>query len=429
MTPASGSAGDPRAVTTPASAPITASHRRLGRVVVVAVGLAVAVAVSGSGGGTPTESASAGGSQVPATPQATADPGAPFASSDGAFSMTIPSTWADRTRDYRTDYLNENRQVSSLDGMVTLDGLPSSSSANFVTMSARSRADIVDGVTASDIGMGEVERWRSTYVDSTLLPEETFTSEAGDSVWMGGLAGTIDGHEGQIVIATALGDQWSATFALRVDGEHGAARDDLRGALATLAFSPDPAPGESANIFAASGDGRTSSSKDRATIVIPTTWTHVAVDADRDAFLGDSDFDSLGTWRVAEGDGTFSPTVSFIASDKTYPTPSSVTEMMTRYPKVGTSRVDDAGVTYTTLAFGVWSARGDDTAGWAESRAEYPADVAAGRGPLVTERRCYLMVSNVRELVACVETLPGEVDAQAPGVEAALGTVRFDDEG
>jgi hypothetical protein len=398
-------------------------------VVFVAVGLAVAVAVAGCGGGTPTESASAGETQVSATPQATADPGASFASSDGAFSMTIPSTWDDRTLDYRTDYLNENRQVSSLDGMVTLDGLPPSSGANFVTMSARSRTDIVAGVSASDIGMGEVERWRSTLGDATDLPEETFTSEAGDSVWMGGLTGTIDGHEGQIVIATALGDQWSVTFALRVDGEHAAARDDLRRALATLAFSPDPAPDARADIFAPSGDGRTSSSKDRATIVIPTTWTHVAAGADRDAFLSDSDFDSLGTWRVAEGDDTFSPTVSFIASDKDYPTPSSVTEMMTRYPKVGSSRVDDAGVTYTTLAFGEWPAPGDDSAGWAQLRAEYPADVAAGRGPLVTERRCYLMVSNVRELVACLETLPGEVDAQAPGVETALGTVRFDDEG
>ena len=100
---------------------------------------------------------------------------------------------------------------------------------------------------------------------------------------------------------------------LRLDGEHDAARDDLRGALATLAFSPDPLRGEKADIFAPSGDGRTSSSKERASIVIPATWTRVAVAADRDAFLSDSHFDSLGTWRVAEGDGTFWPTVSFMA--------------------------------------------------------------------------------------------------------------------
>ena len=393
-------------------------------ILAVVVIVAVVVAVRPFGGGT-----NAGGPTPSPDASATPDPGEPFTSSDGVFSLTIPSAWDDRTIDYRADYLNEHRQVSSLDGVVTVDGLRPSSSANYVTMSARSRADMVDGVGATDVGKGEVERWRSTVDGPTPLPEETFTTDAGDSVWMGGLTGTIDGHEGEIVVATALGDHWGATFALRLDGEHAAARDDLRRALATLEFSPDPAPGEAADIFAPSGDGRVTSSQGRASIVVPKAWTHVAVEADREAFLSDSRFDSLGTWRIAKGDDTFSPTVSFSATDKTYPAPSSVTEMMTRYPKVGASTMDDAGVTYTTLAFGEWSARGDDTAGWAQVRAAYPADVATGRDPLVTERRCYLMVSGLRELTACLETLPGDLDSRAGGVEAALQTVRFDDEG
>ncbi len=411
----------------PAEARPTASPRRRRGVVLAAVVavvvVAVVVAVRPFGGGT-----NAGASPTSTATPATEDPGASFESSDGAFSLTIPSAWEDRTADYRGDYLNENRQVSALDGMITLDDLPPSSSANYLTTSAISRAEMVAGVSATDIGTGEVRRWQSTVDGSTLLPEETFTTDDGDTVWMGGLAGTIDGQAGEIVVATALGDQGSATFTLRLDGEHAAARDDLRRALATLAFSPHPAPGAKAYIFAPSGDGRTYSSQGRASIVVPTAWAHVAVAADRDAFLSDSHVDSLGTWSIADGDGTFSPTVSFSATDKTYPTPSSVTEMMTRFPKVGASRVDDAGVTYTTLAFGEWSAPGDDSAGWAQVRAEYPADVATGRGPLVTERRCYLMVSNLRELTACLETLPGDLDSRAPGVEAALQTVRFDDE-
>jgi len=411
----------------PESAPAPESHRWwwIGVIVVdvVLVAIGAFLVLRGSGGSEDS------GSPPVEDGQAAADAGGLFSSSDGAFTMTIPSTWSDRTSDYQTDYLNENHQVSPVDGLVTVDGLSSTSSTNYVKMWARSSTAFVAGVDVSDIGEGEVDRWRWAFDDSTTLPEETFTSTMGYSVWMGGLTGTIDGSEGEMVIATVLGGQWSASFALRLDLEHDAVRDDLRQALTTLAFSQHAAPDEPVGIFSPSSSGRTFSSQFRASIVIPATWTHVAVDADRVAFIRFTYFDSLGTWQIAEGDGTFSPTVSFIAYDWEYPIPSSEIEMRTRFPKVGGSRVDDAGVTYTTSAFGEWKAPGNDTAGWAEMQVAYPADVATGRGPLVTERRCYLMTSERREMIACVEALPGDLEAQLSAVEAALQTVRFDDEG
>ena len=348
-----------------------------------------------------------------------------FTSSDGTFTMTLPAGWGDETEAYRANFLKENGDESTIEGLATADGLPFSLSDNFVSMSGHPVGPLPD--SAETIGSEDVDGWRDAFDEYTELAPATFTTDAGDVVWHGGLRGTTDGEEWMIVIATVVGDGSLARFDLQLDPPFYDARGAFLESLKSLVFAPTVAADDVAQNFEPWPDGRTYSSEGGASIIIPSAWVHLSVDADVAAFDPEIDFDFLGVWGLSDGKRDLPATAMLSVGPLLNAGSSARDEILAQVGDVGSGSADADGVMSTVLALGSWAAPGADDAAWVDLTVASPSPDPSLPASDPDVRRCYLLVHAEQEFSGCVLGSASAMDEAIAALEGALLTVEFAD--
>ena len=346
-----------------------------------------------------------------------------FTSSDGTFTMTLPAGWADETEAYRADVLERNGTESTIEGLVTVDGLPHAFSDNFVSMSGHPIGAVPQ--TPEQIGQGLVDNWRDNFDDYTELAPATFMTDAGDSVWHGGLRGTTDGEEWMIVIATVVGDGSLALFDLELTPHYYDASDAFLESLKSVVFAPTTAAEEVAPNFEPEADGRTYSSELGASLIIPDSWTQLHVDADADAFNPEIDFDFLGFWQVGDGVPFDAPGAWLLVSKRADTELGVLDTLVTQFGEVGAVTSDGKGATYTVRAYGPWTGPSTTDSAWVELVVDLDASGVAEPDGVDKVQRCYVLASAGRQVSAVIEADPDDIATAIDSVESALLTLEF----
>jgi hypothetical protein len=346
-----------------------------------------------------------------------------FTSSDGTFTMTLPAGWGDETDAYRANFREENGEESTIEGLATADGLPYSLTANFVSMSGHPVGPIPE--SAEEIGSEDLDNWRDNFDEYTELATGTFMTDAGDAVWHGALRGTTDGKEWMIVIATVVGDGSLARFDLQLDPPLYDAQGPFLESLRSLVFAPTVSADDVGGNFEPWPDGRTYSSEGGASIIIPSAWVHLSVDADVAAFDPEISFDFLGVWGLSDGKRDLPATAMLNVGPSLNAGASARDEILAQIGDVGTTSTDMDGVTSTVLALGSWEAPGADDAGWVDFVIASPSTGPSLPASDPDLRRCYLLVHAGQEFSGCVLGSASAMDAAIAALEGALLTVEF----
>lgn len=345
--------------------------------------------------------------------------------SDGKMSFVAPLGWDEETAEYRVAVLEKTGHESTIEGYISVDGGGHQESYSIVSISAWD----IERYTPEleDIGRELVDGWRSDLSSARDLPTGTFTTDAGDRGWFGGLEGLKGIEDTRILIVVVMGEETYAKFVLEVKQDYFGATDELLAAAHTVTLAPDVSPVDPVTWLLPASDGRTYSSEGGASIVIPEGWTYLPNPSDGPAFDGEVDFDYLGYWDLGAGMFSDELPVGFGMSLGRNPDPTlTALEVLEReFGEIGNTTTDRIGATFTVEDIQEWSTPGSDSAAWVRMSADYDASGEAIFEGIVAERTCYEVHKGDYGLFGCIDDPSGADPAVIDQIEAALMTLEF----